>query len=1239
MKKITFFNARYLIILLAFGFLPFSGNSQNHFTPATNNGTGNWHFYPVYANLDGVPLEAGDEIAIFDGNICVGAKVLTSALDSSYSVTVSHDFIAYEKNDGSNGYTGGNSYTWRCYDASATNEYIGSMVYDLTYTPQDYTGSVFPATMEFRWSWVGLSFTAVAPTSGDISGHITESVTGDDIENVSVTATGTTTYVTSTDASGNYLFDNIDVDTYTLTTSHDDFQNASQANVSVTDGNTTTQNFVLTYKTGTYEGLVYDGTGAVVDGATVTINGQTDNTDATGAFSIPNLAPGVYTAVASKTNYASTTETLQRIGPDSTTTKNFTIYSAGTIAGTVTDGTNSGTEDGVLVTVVETGDTYTTGTVNPGEFTFDLSTGTYTLTFTKTGFHSATSINVVVAAGQTTNVDKTIYEENWTFTDGDPFSDVWTIYLNTVTGDGTNLKNGDELAIYAPDERGSISTFAPSGTLDNAILFPSYTGTGIAVTDNAGTASFALTGHSLQVGDVVTIHNSTGGGVYDGTGLTVSVANANDFELTGVTYVSDETVDMFKEGTITVETQAANHNLSVSDKVNITATDYDGTYTVLGIPMANRFTISGTYVNGNDDAGQWQDYTSTIVTSTAHGRSNGESVTISGTTNYNGTFTVSNITANSFEIQDNFVADDATGKWIYGEQMVGLFYLTGPVSNAGTANALKAYSVLNDGSTGYVAGEYYTFKLSYAGGSVLTAINSTLWETGSGLTFPDIIYPSGSRFSMVNLDFDMPPGSIVVDFLDENGADPDTDLSLTLYKDGTSEATATFSGGVAVTFSNLDAGTYTLNAIGERFADTTYTNIVVAPSTATNKNYVINHFDDETQTISLVAGYQLISRRVDDDTYDMSDYLVAMLPTPLTLANLDMTKDEDSDIDSYTAGVLDVPNDDIDWIIKRAYNFKMNTDDEMVITGTPISYNADITIRASAYSMISYLPDYNLDAEVAFSDLMTSDLEYIRDRHGNSLTKVGGTWVDHIGTCSAGDGFLIKWAGALTTFNYPAATKSVANYNEERELVHFPFYDGYGNPMSNVFTMYVQGSDLEVGDEIGAFDGNTLVGATVITSNNALDNNLKAFGELFDKEGFVSGNQIILKLWKSSENKEYWLNITNISEDANLYKGSVYPEIDGMRGIFDVTLSPDGINDNLAEYINIYPNPSSGFVNISSPEKIDRLMVINIMGQTVLDINPDTGNTQINLENLNQGVYFVNMIVNGQKVTKKLTIK
>lgn len=53
----------------------------------------------------------------------------------------------------------------------------------------------------------------------------------------------------------------------------------------------------------------------------------------------------------------------------------------------------------------------------------------------------------------------------------------------------------------------------------------------------------------------------------------------------------------------------------------------------------------------------------TTVTDTAHGLGNNVQVTISGTTNYNGTFTATLLTANTFDINTAFVADDATGSW------------------------------------------------------------------------------------------------------------------------------------------------------------------------------------------------------------------------------------------------------------------------------------------------------------------------------------------------------------------------------------------------------------------------------------------------------------------------------------------------------------------------------------------------------------------------------------------------
>jgi hypothetical protein len=53
------------------------------------------------------------------------------------------------------------------------------------------------------------------------------------------------------------------------------------------------------------------------------------------------------------------------------------------------------------------------------------------------------------------------------------------------------------------------------------------------------------------------------------------------------------------------------------------------------------------------------------VTSASHGFDNGNDITISDTTNYNGAFVVANRTADTFTIIDTWVADDATGTVTY----------------------------------------------------------------------------------------------------------------------------------------------------------------------------------------------------------------------------------------------------------------------------------------------------------------------------------------------------------------------------------------------------------------------------------------------------------------------------------------------------------------------------------------------------------------------------------------------
>ncbi|MFY9154128.1 MAG: PKD domain-containing protein, partial [Prolixibacteraceae bacterium] len=100
--------------------------AQNHFNVAWS-GFGNEHmnFYVVTATIGGVDLEAGDEIAVFDGSICCGAAVLTSAIDVS-DINTFAAIVASKIDEGKlNGYTTGNAITYKIWDASKNMEISG----------------------------------------------------------------------------------------------------------------------------------------------------------------------------------------------------------------------------------------------------------------------------------------------------------------------------------------------------------------------------------------------------------------------------------------------------------------------------------------------------------------------------------------------------------------------------------------------------------------------------------------------------------------------------------------------------------------------------------------------------------------------------------------------------------------------------------------------------------------------------------------------------------------------------------------------------------------------------------------------------------------------------------------------------------------------------------------------------------------------------------------------------------
>ncbi len=97
---------------------------ETHFnTIWDGNGVDHMNFYALTASIDEVPMQVYDEIAVFDGDHCVGMGILTEVLEDG----VNYLAFAASNNDAEppdvNGYTEGNPISYRVWDYSEEREY------------------------------------------------------------------------------------------------------------------------------------------------------------------------------------------------------------------------------------------------------------------------------------------------------------------------------------------------------------------------------------------------------------------------------------------------------------------------------------------------------------------------------------------------------------------------------------------------------------------------------------------------------------------------------------------------------------------------------------------------------------------------------------------------------------------------------------------------------------------------------------------------------------------------------------------------------------------------------------------------------------------------------------------------------------------------------------------------------------------------------------------------------------
>ena len=102
--------------------------------------------------------------------------------------------------------------------------------------------------------------------------------------------------------------------------------------------------------------------------------------------------------------------------------------------------------------------------------------------------------------------------------------------------------------------------------------------------------------------------------------------------------------------------------------------------------------------------------------------------------------------------------------------------------------------------------------------------------------------------------------------------------------------------------------------------------------------------------------------------------------------------------------------------------------------------------------------------------------------------------------------------------------------------------------------------------------------------------------------------------------------------------GDVYfPGGGSLVKIEKVNISSDVQNINLENKLEVFPNPTKNEINISSEKLIKQYSIYDILGRVVLTGSPFDFSLNLNISNLNNGIYVLSITnLEGQIITKKI---
>ena len=331
------------------------------------------------------------------------------------------------------------------------------------------------------------------------------------------------------------------------------------------------------------------------------------------------------------------------------------------------------------------------------------------------------------------------------------------------------------------------------------------------------------------------------------------------------------------------------------------------------------------------------------------------------------------------------------------------------------------------------------------------------------------------------------------------------------------------------------------------------------------------------------------------------------------------------------------------WDLTHGYLIKVDEDVDVDWSGMQIPADGDIPLT-EGWNMISYYPTYELDASAPDFYVLSPIIDRVILAKNN-----GGRFLStdfrfsNMPPWHETQGYQVKVDGDLV-LNYPeemvenviARSKAI---EQSQRLHHFVCNDITNQNMSVLVTK-ISGTNLQIGDEIGAFNSDgKLVGVNLVDSRGRCGIAIWGEDETTEEvDGLREGDTFSLSFWDSDQGIESELTLESIEsgQDLKYLKDSfIVLSVSVDRTIpIEFYMSP------------AYPNPFNSTTTIEyalSYASDVTLNLNNLSGQRVETLvngrlQAGVHRTMLDAGGLASGLYFVKLEGSGQSITQKIML-